>query len=93
MPKRTDHNQREIVQALRDVGASVYSTHSVGHGFPDLVCAYKGQTYLIEVKAEHGMLTPDQEEFHLMWNATVHTVHNVDEALEVIGVWYNKRSE
>lgn len=42
--KRTDRNQAEIVKALRDAGASVGHTHTVGKGFPDIVVGVPGLT-------------------------------------------------
>lgn len=42
--KRVDRNQPEIVDALRKAGASVGHTHSLGHGFPDIVVGLQGLT-------------------------------------------------
>jgi hypothetical protein len=42
--KRVDRNQAEIVEALREAGASVGHTHAVGHGFPDIVVGVPGLT-------------------------------------------------
>jgi Holliday junction resolvase len=69
---RTDANQREIVKALRKIGASVYVTSAVGAGFPDLVVGYCGRNWLIECKdgekrPSERKLTPDQIEFKATW--------------------------
>jgi hypothetical protein len=56
--KRVDENQALIVQALRRVGAEVQSLASVGKGCPDLLCAFRGVNYLLEVK--NGMLSPSK---------------------------------
>ncbi len=45
MPKRVDDNQREIVKALRAVGACVQSLAEIGQGCPDLLVFYKPQPY------------------------------------------------
>ena len=51
MIKRTDANQKKIVELVRQLpGASITSTHTIGKGFPDLVIGYKGINYLIELK-------------------------------------------
>lgn len=52
--KRTDSNQKQIVDDLRDLGLSVFPTHEVGRGFPDLVVGTGGDTYLVEIKRPLG---------------------------------------
>ena len=42
--KRVDRNQPEIVEALREAGASVAHTHAIGQGFPDIVVGVQGLT-------------------------------------------------
>lgn len=82
---KVDDNQGEIVQALRDVGATVQSLASVGSGCPDLVCGFRGQNYLLEVKAPKGRLTVFEAAWHEEWSGAVSVVRSVDEALEAIG--------
>ena len=84
MRRRVDANQREIVEALRQIGASVWITSSLGGGFPDLVAGWKGRTYLLEVKVSPVKLTTDEEGFQLAWRGQVAIVTNVEEAMEVI---------
>lgn len=86
----SDGNQKDIVAALRAVGASVAACHAVGQGFPDLVAAYRGVNYLIEVKdpsqpKNRHELTPAQVKFHEEWRGPIHKVFTVKEALTVIG--------
>jgi hypothetical protein len=83
---RTDENQGEIVKALRQIGVSVVPTHAVGKGFGDLVCGYRGGTYLLEVKDRLGVLTDDQADFVRTWQGDYHVVRSVSEALAVFGV-------
>lgn len=88
---RTDRNQAEIVQALRDAGCSVLPLHAVGGGCPDLLVARHGVNYLIEVKdgskpPSRRTLTPDQIEFFDTWRGEAAVVSNVDAALRVVGV-------
>lgn len=70
MPKRTDHNQSEIVAALRELGVSVVSVADHGRGLPDLVMGYRGRAYLCEIKnGKLGWkLTPAQKKFRSTWN-------------------------
>lgn len=44
---RVDDNQAEIVKVLRQLGATVRPTHTVGDGFPDLVVGWRGKNYLV----------------------------------------------
>lgn len=87
---RTDANQNEIVQALRDVGATVAVTSMIGSGFPDIVAGYRGVNYLIEIKdgskpPSKRRLTKDEQEFHDLWRGAVVVVNDIDEALKLIG--------
>lgn len=81
---KTDQNQKEIVKALRQIGASVFNTAPLGKGFPDLVIGYRRKNYLIEVKTEKGKLTPHEEEFFNTWNGEVSLVRNIEDAIRVI---------
>ena len=90
MIKRTDSNHAEIIKALRKIpNLSVFSTHEVGKGFPDIVIGYKGINYLIEIK--DGKKSPSQRkltdvelDFHLSWNGQIDTIKNLDELLQII---------
>ena len=83
---KIDENQRLIVAALRDVGASVVSLASVGNGCPDVLCAYHGVNYLLEIKRdEKATLTDDQKIFHSRWNTPISVVITVEDALRAIG--------
>lgn len=88
---RVDANQGEIVQALRKVGAVVYSTAGIADGFPDLTVGYRRVTYLLEVKdgskpPSARELTPDQINWHTTWNGgPCVVVNSVGEALAAIG--------
>lgn len=83
---KRDANHRDIIQALRDAYITVFDTADVGHGYPDLVCGFQGQNYLLEVKTEAGKLTRDQVEFIDAWRGTVHIVRTPAEALRVFGI-------
>lgn len=84
---KVDRNQPEIVATLRRLGFSVQPLHAVGGGVPDLLCARRGATHLIEVKdgekpPSARKLTPDQVEWHAGWNAPVAVINSVEEAVE-----------
>lgn len=87
---RVDANQNEIVQALRDVGASVAVTSMIGEGFPDLVVGFRGRNYLFEIKdgskpPSKRKLTPDEQEWHDLWRGAADVVISIDVALEILG--------
>lgn len=90
MIKRTDRNQAEIINALRKIpNLSVFSTHEVGKGFPDIVVGYKGINYLIEIKDGNKppsarKLTPDEVKFHSNWHGQIKIVNNLDEVLNLL---------
>jgi hypothetical protein len=91
VPKRIDSNQPEIVKALRSVGASVQSLADLGKGVPDLLVAYRGRNYLLEVKdgslpPSRRRLTEDEQNWHDSWRGQVVIVETIDDALKVIGV-------
>jgi len=94
---KIDANQPEIVKALREAGAAVTSLAAVGQGVCDLLVTFRGQTYLVEVKdgakpPSQRQLTPDQIKWHGEQRTKVHVVHNVDQALAVIGAVRDVRS-
>jgi hypothetical protein len=87
--KRIDANQTSIVQALRDHGAFVRVV-TQGDGIPDLLCAYKGVTALLECKdgdksPSHRKLTPAEQKFFDEWTGGLLVIVNsVQEALDVL---------
>ena len=88
---KSDDNQREIVRALRDAGATVMHLHTVGGGCPDICVGYRGGNYLIEIKdgskpPSAQKLTPAQFDWHRTWRGRAAVVNSVEAALKVIGV-------
>jgi hypothetical protein len=90
MIKRTDRNHSEIINALRKIpNLSVFSTHEVGKGFPDIVVGYKGVNYLIEIKDGNKppsarKLTDAELQFHSNWRGQIKIVNNLDEVLNLL---------
>lgn len=52
--RRTDNNQSEIVNDLRDLGCRVVDIHVIGSGVPDLIATFCGFAVLVEVKNMGG---------------------------------------
>jgi hypothetical protein len=87
---RVDDNQAEIVQALRQAGASVLHMHQLGKGAPDLLIGHRGHNYLFEIKdgaksPSQRQLTADELLWHSEWRGTVYVVESVEDALRKIG--------
>jgi len=79
---RTDANQKQIVQALRNAGAFVWVI-----GRPvDLLVGYKTKTLLMEVKTTRkSKLTALQEDFFANWPApSLVRVNSPEDALKAI---------
>ena len=84
--KRTDQNQKEIVKALRELGATVFDTSSIGKGYPDLNIFYKGNTILAEIKKDaNARLTIHQIEFWKNWQGgKLVRINNIEDAIALI---------
>lgn len=80
--RRRDANEAAIVQALRQVGASVIRISE--KGAPDLLVFYRGGLFLIEVKTKSGAATIAQEATSAQGWPVV-TARTVDAALTAIG--------
>ena len=83
---KVDANQAEIVDALRQVGASVLVLSRVGQGCADLAAGIRGETFFLEVKTDKGKLTPAEREFMDEWRGHYAIVRTPEEALRAIGV-------
>ena len=86
---KIDDNQKEIVKALRAIGASVQSIATVGKGCPDILVGFRGINYIMEIKdgskaPSQQKLTDDEDNWHNSWNGNVVIVNNIDSALDVI---------
>lgn len=88
---KVDANQGPIVAALEGIGVQVVDLAAMGEGVCDLLAAWRGCVYLIEIKNPQGRgnrLTIPQIRFHeKMRNASVkvHVVEDVAQALAVFG--------
>ena len=77
---KVDANQKTIVAALRKAGCAVEII-----GLPvDLLCGFRGQNWLLEVKDTGGRLTKGQKDFIATWRGQVRVVRSAEEALRVV---------
>ena len=86
---RTDDNQKEIVDALRKIGAEVTITSELGKGFPDIVVSYRGKWFMIEIKdgdkvPSKQKLTPEELEWHSKQHAPTYIVNSVKAAITLL---------
>ena len=87
---KRDKNHREIADAFRQVGCSVFETDRVGEGFPDLILGVMGRNVLVEVKSpetRYGRagLNPNQTLFNEAWRGDkVVIVTTADEAFALV---------
>ncbi len=86
---KIDDNQNDIVSALRQIGATVNITSSLGGGFPDIVVSFHGQWYIMEIKdgdkvPSKQRLTSDEKEWIGRQNAIVHVVNSVESAIDAL---------
>lgn len=85
---KVDITQKEIVKALRDIGASVQILSAVGQGCPDLLVGWHGRNFALEVKSRQRKseaaalndLTSAQREWMANWNGHVAVVRTPEEA-------------
>jgi hypothetical protein len=87
---KIDANQDEIVSALRSAGAIVQSLAAIGKGCPDLLIAFRGNLFLLELKDGNKppsgqKLTDAQKTWHQAWGALVEIVNSPEAALRAIG--------
>lgn len=84
--RKVDDNQRQVVEALRKLGATVQQMHTLGHGCPDLLVSYRGFTCTMEVKdgsksPSRRVLTPDELEWHRRWQGHAFVVESPSAAV------------
>ena len=89
MRRRTDANQKEIVGALRQIGATVQILSDVGSGCPDILVGFRGSNYALEIKDGEKIpskqrLTPAEAVWHSTWRGQVAIVKSIGEAIRVV---------
>tara|TARA_R110000850_G_scaffold266127_1_gene396351 strand:+ start:230 stop:505 length:276 start_codon:yes stop_codon:yes gene_type:complete len=84
---KVDKNQKEIVTALREVGAVVKHVHTIKNLF-DILVYYKGITYNVEIKNGKGskLTTGEQQCKNDIESVGVKywVIYSVDDALKMI---------
>ena len=82
---RADINQPDIVRKLRTMGASIWHTHTIGRGGPDIVIGYCGVNVLAEIKRnEREQLTAAEVQFHATWQGRIVTIRTEGDAVQLL---------
>jgi hypothetical protein len=87
MIRKVDANQKQLVDALRKIpNVTVFSTHTIGKGVPDIVVGYCGSNYLFEIKdgakpPSQQKLTPMEVDFFASWKGQVKVATCLDDIL------------
>ena len=87
--KRRDDNEREIVQALREIGAQVWQIDTP----TDLLVDFRRRWYLVEVKQSKrknhkDQFTEIQQDLMAQAEAPVLVVYDPEDAISKIGSCY-----
>lgn len=86
---KVDGNQKEIVEGLRKMGASVLIVSQLKNCF-DILVGYKGVNYIMEIKdgslpPSKRRLTLGEQKFRDSWNGgEYHVVNSLDEAINIL---------
>ena len=78
------------MDALRKIPQlTVFSTHTIGKGFPDIIVGYKNVNYMFEIKdgnkvASAQKLTEDEVKFHAEWKGQISIAKNLNDILKIV---------
>lgn len=87
---RTDGNHTQVVDALRKAGIAVISLAALGDGVPDLLCAFREVSVLLEVKnpdSDRGAPSKVKQntlDFLASWPGLAYVVWSAEEAVRVV---------
>ncbi len=82
---RRDKPESEIVQAARQIGASISRLDAnYQSGVPDLLIGFRAVNVLVEVKGPAGKLLDSQVAFREQWRGQYDVAHNVDELIAIL---------
>ena len=89
---RTDANHKEIINAFRAIGFSIFDTSKLGQGFGDCVIARSDLTAIVEIKdgakaASQRRLTKPEQGFKDAWRGKYFIVACVDDVFNISREW------
>jgi hypothetical protein len=91
---RVDGNQKEIVNKLRAIGATVLHTHQLKNCF-DILVGWKGKNFAFEIKdgskpKSKRKLTEGEQKFFDVWRGQIDKVESFDDILKIINSTENQ---
>ena len=91
--KRTDENQKSIVNELRSYGFLVRVTSSIGQGFPDILVAKDRKALGVEIKAKgkRKNLTDDEITMQSWFEQLGMKYVVAEDVAEIIKAWKEMR--
>ena len=89
--RKVDDNQKQIVEAFRNLGYSVAHTHTIGKGFPDIIISRNNLNTLVEIKdgskpLSKRKLTDDEKEFHEKWQGEIIIIESVEDVVKFVNL-------
>lgn len=85
MTHRTDRNQKDIMNAFRQLGYSLIDLSRNGKGCPDLLVSKNRYTFLVEIKnpAGRNRIEKSQNTFRLTWQGDIYIIHSIEEVIKL----------
>jgi len=85
---KVDSNHTEVVNDLRQRGATVLNTHQLKNAF-DILVGYAGRNWAFEIKdgnkpPSQRKLTKGEQAFQDSWKGQIHTIHTAQEAWDIM---------
>lgn len=80
---RVDSNHRELLDLARTLGGYVIDCRSLGQGNPDAFVFIRTHWRAVEIKTEHGTLTPQQAQLHR--TVPIHIWRTDEDVLDAFG--------
>lgn len=90
---KTDKNQKEIVEYLEKMGASVQDLSPVGGGCVDILVGFQGVNYCFEIKMPNGVVTPAQWKWHDNWKGQKTIVDCKEDIVVYLKAYHIPRQE
>jgi len=89
---KVDSNHPAIREELRELGFTVFDTHALGNGYPDLHVSKGGWSILVEVKppGKEKRLTSYELAFQEVWQGNYIVATTSEMVIERYDDWFDK---
>jgi hypothetical protein len=82
--RRVDSNHKELVEAFRQLGATVTDLSRVGQGCPDILVGYCSISIPVEIKTRTGKLNLLQQQWLENWQGSHAIVRDHEGVIRLI---------